>query len=224
MTGRDIRVVLADDHAVVREGTAELIERAGGIRVVGQAASGREAVELVRAHRPDVVLLDLSMPDMDGVEAARRIHEAAPDTAILALSAHEDEAYVMAMLEAGATGYLTKSARGREVVDAVRSTAAGESVLSPVIAARVMRRALGRRDASAGAILTGRELEVLRAAARGLGNKQIASELQLSPRTIQAHLANIFGKLGATSRTEAVMRGVREGWLALDDLAAGNRS
>jgi DNA-binding NarL/FixJ family response regulator len=190
-------------------------------RLVGQASSGREAVDLARITQPDVVLLDVSMPDLDGVGAAQAIRKEAPNSAILALSAHEDEAYVMAMLEAGAMGYLSKSARGREVIDAVRATADGEAVFSPSIAARVMRRALSRRDTSSGPSLTERELDVLRAAARGLGNKQIAAELQLSPRTVQAHLANIFGKLGVASRTEAVTRGIREGWLSLGDLGPG---
>lgn len=216
MTVRRIRVLIADDHAVVREGTAELLERAGDIQVIGQAADGAEAVRLAAELRPDVALLDLAMPGMDGREAARRIKTVSPKTAIVALTAHEEEPYVMAMLEAGASGYLTKSARGREVVEAVRAAAAGEMVFSPGVAARVVGRALGRQSAQSATALTRRELDVLRAAARGLGNKQIATELGLSPRTVQTHLTSVFAKLGVNSRTEAVMRAVRDGWVVLE--------
>jgi DNA-binding NarL/FixJ family response regulator len=213
MTHRPIRVLIADDHAVVREGTAELLERAGDIRVVAQAADGTEAVRLAAQLQPDVALLDLAMPGVDGREAAQRLKQVSPKTAVLALTAHDEEPYVMAMLEAGASGYLTKAARGREVIEAVRAAAAGEMVFSPAVAARVVGRALGRTKAQPSISLTGRELEVLRAAARGLGNKQIAVELGLSPRTVQTHLTSVFAKLGVGSRTEAVMRAVREGWV-----------
>jgi DNA-binding NarL/FixJ family response regulator len=135
MTAR-IRVVLADDHALVREGTAELLERSGAVHVVGQAADGLEAVGLVEALRPDVLVIDLGMPGLDGLEATRRALAIAPRTAVLALTAHDDEPYVRAMLEAGARGYLTKSARGQELVAAVRAVAAGETVLSSNVAAR----------------------------------------------------------------------------------------
>lgn len=216
MTERAIRVVLADDHAIVREGTAELLERAGGIEVVGQATNGAEAVRLVERLRPDVLLIDLAMPGMDGLEATRRAREVSPKTAVLALTVHDEEAYVMAMLEAGASGYVTKAARGRELIDAVRAVASGETVLSPEIAGRVLQRALGRGRREGEATPTARELDVLRAAARGLGNKQIAAELGLSPRTVQTHLTNLFAKLGVSTRTEAVLRGVREGWIRAD--------
>jgi DNA-binding NarL/FixJ family response regulator len=204
-----IRVVLAEDHAVVREGTAELLERAGGFRVVGQAADGIEAVRLVTALRPDVLVIDLAMPGLDGLEATRRSRAISPRTAVLALTAHEEEPYVRAMLEAGASGYLSKAARGHELVAAVRAVAAGETVLSPRVAGQVLRRA----DAGAGSVLTARELDMLRAAARGLGNKQIASELGVSPRTVQTHLRRVFAKLAVSSRTEAVLEAMRRGWV-----------
>jgi len=209
-----VRVVLADDHALVREGTAELLERAGGIKVVGQAADGAEAVRLVQALRPDVLLLDLAMPGIDGLEVARRARTTSPRTAIVALSAHDEDAYVLAMLEAGASGYLSKTSRGQQVVNAVRAAAAGETVFSGAIGASLARRALGTE--STAPTLTPRELDVLRAAARGLANKQIAAELGLSARTVQTHLTRVFAKLGVASRTEAVLYALREGWARPD--------
>jgi two-component system, NarL family, response regulator LiaR len=216
VTQRDapIRVVLADDHALVREGTAELLERAGGIRVVGQAADGLEAVRLVEALRPDVLLLDLALPGLDGIEVARRAAKASRATAVVALTAHDELAYVLAMLEAGAAGYLSKASRGQEVVQAVRAAASGGTVFSPTIASSVTQRALGRGGVLAS--LTPRELDVLRGAARGLGNKQIAAELGLSARTVQTHLPSVFAKLGVSSRTEAILLALREGWVRAD--------
>jgi DNA-binding NarL/FixJ family response regulator len=209
-----IRVVLADDHALVREATAELLERAGGIQVLGQAANGPEALRLVEALRPDVLLLDLAMPGLDGLEVARRTRELSPSTRVVALTAHEEQPYVMAMLQAGATGYLSKASRGQEVVQAVRSAAAGETVFSASIAQSVTRTALGQ--GGPGASLTPRELDVLCAAARGLGNKQIALELGMSARTVQTHLTSVFAKLGVSSRTEAVLVALRRGWVRAD--------
>jgi DNA-binding NarL/FixJ family response regulator len=212
-----VRVVLAEDHALVREGTAELLERAGGIRVVGQAADGLEAVRLVASLRPDVLVIDLAMPGLDGVEATRRCRGVSPDTAVLALTAHEEEPYVRAMLEAGACGYLSKTARGNELVAAVKAVAAGETVLSPRIASQLFQTP--RQSETPG--LTPRELDMLRAAARGLGNKQIAAELGLSPRTVQTHLTSAFAKLGVTSRTEAVLEAIKRGWVRPDLPSAG---
>ena len=214
MSEAPIRVVLADDHAIVREGTAELLERAG-LLVVGQAADGAEAVRLVAKLQPDVLVIDLAMPGVDGLEAIRRVKGQAPHTAVLALTAHEDDAYVLAALEAGVNGYLTKAARGREVVDAVRAVAGGGSVFSPSVASRVYRRALGHESGPEQERLTDREQAVLAAAARGLSNKQIAAELAISPRTVQTHLTRVFGKLGVSSRTEAVLRALKEGWVSV---------
>jgi DNA-binding NarL/FixJ family response regulator len=213
VSARPIRVVLADDHALVREGSAELLERAGEIQVVGQAATGPEALELVAQQRPDVLVLDLSLPGMDGIEVCRRAKAAVPALAVLILTAHEERPYVLAALESGANGYLTKAARGREVIDAVRAVAAGQVAISPRVASAVVGQALDRHAAPAGTTLTPREIEVLRAVAQGLGNKQVAALLGLSERTVQTHLTHIFAKLGVGSRTEAVLTAVRQGWV-----------
>ena len=211
-----IRVVLADDHALVREGTAELLERAGGVLVIGQAANGADALQLVQTLRPDVLLIDVAMPGLDGIQTTRRSRAMSPRTAVLALSAHEEVAYVRAMLEAGAQGYLSKAARAHELVAAVRAVAAGETVLSPRVAAQV----LSRRSESAPE-LTPRELDMLRAAARGLGNKLIGTELGVSARTVQTHLTRVFAKLGVSSRTEAVLYAIKCGWVSPDPGSPG---
>jgi len=215
-----IRVLLADDHVMVREGTRRILEREPDLKVVAEAGDGRETVTLVEQLRPDVALVDISMPVMNGIEATRGIKRVAPQTAVLILSAYEDDEYVFAVLEAGAAGYLLKNARSSELIDAVRKVYQGKSVLHPAIAKKVLsrvRESAAPANEPAAEALTERELDVLRQAARGLSNRQIAAQLALSPRTVQAHLANIFGKLQVASRTEAVMVGLRRGWIHLDE-------
>jgi NarL family two-component system response regulator LiaR len=216
-----IRILLADDHIMVREGTRRILEREADLKVVAEAGDGRETVALVERERPDVAIVDISMPVMNGIEATKGIKKVAPETAVLVLTAYDDDQYVFAILEAGAAGFLLKNARGSELIDAVRRVNSGESVLHPAIAKKVLRRVVPEANAEAptNEALTDRELDVLRLAGRGLSNRQIAEELVLSPRTIQAHMANIFGKLHVGSRTEAVMVGLRRGWLALEDTA-----
>ena len=206
---RTVRVLLAEDHAVVREGTRQIVEADPAIEVVGEAADGAEVVELASRLRPDVVLLDLHMPVLNGIEATRRIIADAPDARILILSAYDDEDYVSAALDAGAGGYLLKSAHGHEVVSAIRAIAEGQVVMD----ARLARRALRRRDNPAVDEPTARELEVLRLAARGLRTKDIAEELGTSPRTIEAHFTSIFNRFGVTTRTEAVMHAAARRWI-----------
>jgi DNA-binding NarL/FixJ family response regulator len=214
-----IKVVVADDHLVLREGIRNLLEDQPDIELVGEAANGLEAVAVVRATEPDVVLMDVVMPRVTGIEATKQIKKLNPGTAVLILSGYDDDRYVLGLLEAGAAGYLLKSASGDEVVNAIRTVYAGESVMHP----SVTRRLLARASRSTGYVaqtedsepLTQRELEVLGLAAKGLGNKQIANELGLSIPTVKSHLVNIFNKLGVASRTEAVLYGLRAGWLDL---------
>jgi len=216
-----IRVLLAEDHVVVREGTRELIRREHDMEVVGEAGDGEEAIELATKLRPDVVIMDIAMPKVNGIEATKRIKEQYPTTAVLILTAYDNEQYIFALLEAGAAGYLLKNVRRSELIDAVRAVYAGESVLHPVVARKVLQRFRGAKGAvgeeTSREILSERELEVLRLASKGISNKDIAKELVLSVRTVQAHLGNIFNKLGVGSRTEAVLHAVRRGWFALEE-------
>ena len=223
---KKIRVLLVEDHAVVREGTAELISRQTDMTVVGEAGDGQQAVELAAQLQPDVVLMDVALPVLDGISATRKIKEAAPTIAVLALSAHDEDQYVFALLEAGAAGYLLKTVRGHELVEAVRAVFRGEAVLHPAVAKKVLghfAHAPVKADLPTRTVenLSERELEVLRLAGRGLSNKEIADRLVLSPRTVQAHFANIFSKLQVGSRTEAVLQGLRRRWLSLEDIDAG---
>ncbi len=223
---RKIRVLLVEDHAVVREGTAELINRQVDMIVVGEAGDGQQAVELAAQVRPDVVLMDVALPVLDGISATRKIKEASPTVAVLALSAHDEDQYVFALLEAGAAGYLLKTVRGHELIEAVRAVNRGEAALHPAVAKKVLghfAHSQERAELPSRAVesLSDRELEVLRLAGRGLSNKEIADRLVLSPRTVQAHFANIFSKLQVGSRTEAVLQGLKRHWLSLEDIDGG---
>lgn len=216
-----IRIVIADDHKFVREGTRELLQKENDLQVVGEAGDGDEAVKLVTDLKPDVVIMDIAMPRLNGIEATKQIKAIFPRTAILILTGYDYDQYVFALLEAGAAGYLLKDVRGQEVIDAVRAVHAGESVLHPVVARKTLDHfvhAGNKGEAPKFQPLTDREIEVLRLAARGHGNKEIAGELGLSIRTIQAHLGNIFNKLKVGSRTEAVIMGLKNGILTLDDI------
>jgi NarL family two-component system response regulator LiaR len=216
-----ITVLLADDHPVLREGMRNLLEQERDIKVVAEAGNGHEAVAGVRAFKPDIVLMDVVMPRLNGIEATKQIKRTNPTTAVLILSAYDDDRYVLGLLDAGAAGYLLKNATGQEVIQAIRSVHAGEAVLHPAVAARLLAR-VGRSSPRHAPIdgeepLTGRELEVLQLAAKGHSNKEIANELVLTVPTVKAHLVNIFNKLGVGSRTEAVLYGLRMGWLVLEE-------
>lgn len=216
-----IRVLLVDDHGVLREGMRNLLEQQPDIKVVGEAGNGLEAIAVAKAVKPDVVLMDVLMPRLGGIEATKQIKRANPNTATLILSAYDDDRYVLGLLEAGAAGYLLKSASGQEVIHAIRAVHAGESVLHPAVMARLLSRTArspGRAiSPRGGELLTERELDVLRLAAKGKSNKEIAKDLALSVPTVKAHLANMFNKMGVASRTEAVLQAVRQGWIQVED-------
>ncbi len=219
----NIRILIADDHAFVREGTRRILEQEPDLEVVAEAGDGEEAVKLSCDLKPDVVLVDVAMPRLDGIEATRRIKAQCPAVAVLVLSAYDDDQFIFGLLEAGAAGYLLKSVRGLEIVDAIRAVHAGESVLHPSVARKVLNRFAGvsgkQRDKKSLDLLTEREMEVLRMVTKGLSNKDIADGLCLSVRTIQGHLANIFNKLRVSSRTEAVVHALKEGWVTLDNMS-----
>lgn len=205
-----IRVLLADDHAVVRQGIRQFLEASGEIEVVAEAGDGEEGIRLTRQLLPDVVVLDIQMPVRSGIDAARAIRAERLPVGVLILTAFDDEPYVNAVLQAGANGYVLKTADAEDIVDAVRSVNDGKSVLDPGIAHQLMRRFSSEPPMIVEA-LTERELEVLRLAAHGYTNKAIGVQLGISDRTVQGHLAKIYGKLHAASRTEAVMRAVTQG-------------
>jgi DNA-binding NarL/FixJ family response regulator len=216
-----IRVLLADDHAVVRQGTRELLEQQTDLEVIAEARDGKEAVELALQKRPDVVVMDFAMPKQNGIEATRRIKSVAPNIAVLVLTAYDSEQYVFAFLEAGAAGYLLKDVSVDQLVRAIRQVHSGESVLHPAITRKVIARfaqpAEKRPTSNGPDQITDRELEVLRLAAQGLSNRDIARQLGISARTVQTHLGNLFNKMSVGSRTEAVMYGLRQGLITLDE-------
>jgi len=217
-----ISIVIADDHALVREGTRERLEREEDFQVVGEAADGEEAVTLVNQLRPNVAIVDIAMPNLNGIEAAKQIKKTQPDTAVLVLSAYDDDQYIYAVLEAGANGYLLKNVHGHQLVDAIRDICAGEVVLDPHVARKVVQwfstLSRGQPVEGAGDNVSERELEVLKLAAKGMSNKEIATELGLSARTVQSHLGHVFTRLGVSSRTEAVLRALKEGWISLEHI------
>jgi DNA-binding NarL/FixJ family response regulator len=218
-----IRVLIADDHAVVREGTRRILDAEEDLEVIGEAEDGQTAVKLAVRSKPDVAIVDIAMPQLDGVETTRLIKSLCPSVAVLVLSAYDDDQFVFSLLEAGAAGYLLKTVRARELVGAVRAVHAGESVLHPSVARKVLNRFVpGKGKGTNGRpveSLSERELEVLKLATKGLSNQDIARELCLSIRTVQGHLGHIFNKLDVSSRTEAVVRALKEGWVSLDDVS-----
>jgi two-component system, NarL family, response regulator LiaR len=218
-----IRVAIADDHAVVRQGLRTFLELQDGMDVVGEAADGEEAVALVERTAPDVVLLDLVMPRVDGLEAIRRIRERAPATRILVLTSFADDHTVLPAVRAGAAGYLLKDVQPPELAGAIRTVHGGEALLAPSVATMLVEQ-LSAEDGSGGAArarddhhLTPRELEVLAEVARGRANKAIAFELGVSERTVKTHVSNILGKLGFTDRTQAAVYAVEHGLVGRKD-------
>ena len=220
-----IEVMLVEDHVLMREGTKELLDREEDISVVAEAGDGEEAIWRANARHLDVIVMDIAMPRMDGLEATRRIKAINPGAAILVLTAYDDDEYIFAFLEAGAAGYMLKDASAQDLIKGIRAVHAGESVLHPVVARKVIdyfgrRTEVQRTDQRGPPVeITERELEVLKLAAKGMTNREIAAALVISPRTVQAHMSNIFGRLQVGSRTEAILRALRENWLSIEDMA-----
>jgi DNA-binding NarL/FixJ family response regulator len=206
-----IRLLIADDHPVVRDGLRAMLATQPDMELVGEAATGTEAVTQARALRPDVVLMDLQMPGLDGPGAIATLREQAPEVRVLVLTTYGTDADITRAVDAGATGYLLKDAPREQLFGAIRAAARGESVLSPSVATRV----LGRMRAPAEEALSPRELEILGAVARGLSNKQIGRELYVSEATVKTHLLRIFGKLGVDDRTAAVTFALERGIIRL---------
>jgi DNA-binding NarL/FixJ family response regulator len=206
-----VKVIVVDDQTVVREGLELILGLLPDVSVVGSAANGSEALELVASERPDVVLMDLRMPRMDGVEATRRIRTAHPDTQVLVLTTYSDDESILAALKAGARGYITKNARATEIASALTKVHSGESHLDPAVQRRLVE--LATRDKPAGLPdgLTPRELDVLRLIAEGRSNAEIAAQLYITEGTVKTHVNNLFAKAGLRDRAQAVTYAFRHG-------------
>jgi DNA-binding NarL/FixJ family response regulator len=213
MTVKPIRVLLADDHAVVRAGIRQFLETADDIQIVAEASDGEAAKQLIQEHHPDVAVLDIQMPEASGVQVTRWIRSHHREVGVLILTAYDDDPYVLAVLQAGANGYILKTAKPADIIQAVRDVHLGKSALDPTIVEKVMAQVIGQSTTQPVDKLTERELDVLTLVGRGYTNKAIGVQLNISDRTVQGHLAHIFNKLQASSRTEAVMRAVSLGWL-----------
>lgn len=211
-----IRILLADDHHIVRQGIRQLLESESDLQVIAEAGDGEEAQALIEKHKPDVAVLDIQMPKASGIEVTRWVRAHLQQVGVLILTAYDDDPYVMAVLQAGANGYVLKTASTEELVQAVREVNEGKSALDPAVTRKLMSNLFRHSDAPAVEPVTDRELDVLRLAAKGFTNKAIGIQLGISDRTVQGHLAHIFAKMQATSRTEAVMRAVSLGWVSQD--------
>ena len=215
-----IRTLITDDHKVVRRGLRGFLELDPGLEVVGEASNGEEAVEMALRLEPDVVLMDLLMPVMDGIEATREIRLRLPEVEVVALTSVLEDASVTGAIKAGAIGYLLKTTEADELCEAIRAAAAGQVRLAPEAAARLMREV---RAPESPETLTKREAEVLKLVARGKANKQVARELFIDEKTVKSHVHSILSKLNVRSRTQAALYAVRVGVVAVDDLGEASR-
>jgi len=220
MIDKKISIVLAEDHALMREGTRRILEENPDLKVVGEADDGEQALDLLYSLQPDIAILDIHLPKLNGIEVVRRMNDCSPNTRALMLTAYDDDEYVIALMQAGAQGYLLKTAQPSEVVEAVRSIHSGETVLHPAIAAKVARFwaqsriSMGQRPSQK---LSTREMEVLQLAAKGLRNKEIANILSISIRTVEGHFNSIFAKLNVASRMEAVLYAISHDLISLGE-------
>lgn len=217
---RPISILLVEDHIIVRESLRHSLECNSNFNVVGEASDGEEAITMAQELKPDVIIMDISLPKLNGIEATRQIKAIQPAVAILVLTAHNFDQYIFPLLAAGAAGYLLKDVSSQELVTAIEKIHQGESVIHPAIAHKVLERdaRIGDKTSEESRILSEQEIIVLKMAAKGLNNKVIANELGLSVRTVESHLASAFGKLGAGSRTQAVVQAMKEGWFTLEEL------
>src|SRR3990172_3138033 len=211
-----IRILLADDHHIVRAGVRQLLESASDLQVIAEAGDGEEAQQLIEKHKPDVAVLDIQMPKASGIDVTRWVRSQIPNLGILILTAYDDDPYVLAVLQAGANGYVLKTASPAEVIQAVKDVHDGVSVMDPAITQKLLTQITAPEPNSAIEELTHREMEVLQLVGKGYTNKAIGVQLSISDRTVQGHLAHIFGKLQAASRTDTLMRAVSLGWLPPD--------
>lgn len=214
-----IRILLAEDHVLVRESLRQYLEKDPNLEVVGEAGDGEQMVALASELKPDLIIADIAMPKLNGIEATKQIKAMNLAIPVLILTAYDLDQYIFPLLEAGAAGYLLKDISGQELVDSVYRVNRGDSVLHPTIMRKVMQRFRNTgdgQDSPSFELLTDREVEVLTLAARGKSNKEIAEELSVSVRTVEAHLGHIFNKLDVGSRTEAVILALRKGWVGLE--------
>jgi NarL family two-component system response regulator LiaR len=217
-----IKLLLAEDHRIVRESIRRFLERQPDLEVIGEAGDGEEAVRQTLELKPDVVIMDISMPKLNGIEATKRIKQSYPSTIVLVLTAYDYDQYIFALLEAGAAGYLLKDVSGQELIEAIRAVRRGDSVLHPIVARKLLNRFHKLKDGvsenSTVPLFTHVEIEVLKLAATGMSNKDIAENLSMSIRTAESHLGNVFNKLGVSSRTEAVVSALKKGIVTLEDI------
>ena len=207
-----VRVVLADDHLVVRTGLRGMLESDADVEIVGEASTGHEAIEIAASSGADLVLMDLRMPELDGVAATKQLRERHPAVQVLILTTYDTDADILRAIEAGATGYLLKDATRDELLKAIHMAAAGESALAPSVASRLVDRMRSPRSAT----LSAREVEILELVAKGLSNKEIGARLYISEATVKTHLLHVFSKLGVSDRTQAVTEAVGRGIVRLE--------
>jgi len=219
---RKTTIILADDHPIVRKALRNDLEKEADFIVLAEAGDGEEAIRLVSELTPDVVIMDIGMPKINGIEATRQIKVSHPDIIVLVLTVYDDVEHILGILESGADGYLTKNILVEDIIKSIRSVVAGETVLSPQVFQQVLKYALRHSTKpvrlDTGVKLTTRELEILRLIAKGISNKEIASELNISSRTVKSHMVDIFRKLDVSSRTEAVITSLRIGFINIDDI------
>jgi DNA-binding NarL/FixJ family response regulator len=215
-----IKIILAEDHALMREGTKHILEQYPEFQVVGEAEDGQQAVDLIKNLKPDIAILDIRMPKLNGIEVVRQVKSLSPNTKTLILTAYDDDEYILALMEAGASGYLLKTAHEKELIDSVRGVHSGEPVLHPTIAMKIARLWAQRGTSgqqSSVEQLSSREIEVLELASRGLRNKAIAEKLGISTRTVEGHFNSIFAKLGVSSRMAAILEAISRHLVTLSE-------